>query len=81
MGHRLVRHTQKHMHVRLCMYATRVFCLLGKGCRHALSAVLLVCFVTTQCLFPSFAHAFGEFTIKDELELGKKFNILIRSRF
>ena len=80
MGHRLIRHAQKYMHVRLRMYAARFFCLFGKGYRHALSAVLLVCFVTTQCLFPSFAHAFGEFTIKDELELGKKFNILIRSR-
>ena len=41
--------------------------------------VLLLAFVL-QCLVPASALAFGSFTYKDEAELGKKFNVLVRSR-
>ena len=46
-----------------------------------LSRCLLLVFFLSL-LLPASAHAFfGEFTIKDEVELGQKFNVLLRSRF
>ncbi|MDR1359527.1 MAG: M48 family metalloprotease [Deltaproteobacteria bacterium] len=41
---------------------------------------LLICFLAQSAFFPARAAIFGEFTLKDELELGRKFNILIRTR-
>lgn len=52
--------------------------------RKKISLILLAAFWIAQCLFllflPSNALAWGEFTYKDELELGRKFTILIKSR-
>lgn len=49
--------------------------------RHTLQAfVILTAFLTGQLLAPLSAAAFGDFTLKDEVELGRKFNVLIRSR-
>ena len=45
-----------------------------------LCALVLLFVFATQCLLPPSALAWGEFTYKDEAELGKKFNVLVRSR-
>ncbi len=51
---------------------------LKKTC---ITAAFIGWFSFVQCLMPVAAAAFlGEFTITDELELGRKFNILIRAR-
>lgn len=44
------------------------------------SLLVLLAFFFSVCLFPAGAFALGEFTHKDEKELGDKFNVLIRSR-
>ncbi len=48
--------------------------------RKAWACAVLAAFTVGQVLLPLPARAFGEFTIKDEMELGSKFNVLIRSR-
>ena len=49
--------------------------------RGALSLLLAALLVCGSLLTPAPAHAlFGSFGIKDEIELGQKFNLLIRSR-
>ncbi len=40
----------------------------------------LLSFVAADLLVPDQGLAWGEFTIKDEAEMGKKFNVLVRSR-
>jgi len=48
---------------------------------HKLLSIILICAMACGGLFiPERALAWGEFTIKDERELGEKFNIMIRSR-
>ncbi len=49
-------------------------------CRRSLSLALLCAFLFSSVFAPARALAWGEFTIKDERELGEKFNVLIRSR-
>ena len=46
----------------------------------SLCLVLVCSLLFSHCLFPATAAAWGEFTLKDEKELGEKFNILIRAR-
>ena len=48
--------------------------------RNILSLLLICALLSSHCLFPARAVAWGEFTLKDEKELGEKFNVLIRSR-
>jgi predicted Zn-dependent protease len=48
--------------------------------RRICCALLLPFLLLSLTAFPSRAPAWGEFTLKDEKELGEKFNILIRSR-
>jgi predicted Zn-dependent protease len=48
--------------------------------RRICCALLLPFLLLSMTAFPSRAPAWGEFTLKDEKELGEKFNILIRSR-
>lgn len=48
--------------------------------RRILSSILIASFILTPCFLPANAFAWGEFTLKDERELGEKFNVLIRSR-
>lgn len=48
--------------------------------RKSLVCPLICLFLLTRCLFPFSALAWGEFTLKDEKELGEKFNVLVRSR-
>lgn len=48
--------------------------------RKILSLALICALLLPHCLFPVRALAWGEFTLKDEKELGEKFNVLIRSR-
>jgi predicted Zn-dependent protease len=40
----------------------------------------LICLLLLIILPPAQAAIFGEFTLKDEMELGRKFNILVRTR-
>lgn len=47
-------------------------------CRRLLTA-LLVCALLLPSVAPGRAVAWGAFTLKDEMELGRKFNVLIRS--
>ena len=48
---------------------------------HKLLSILLICAMAcSSLLLPGQAHAWRKFTIKDEKELGEKFNIMIRSR-
>ena len=48
---------------------------------HKLLSLVLVCAMAcTGLLFPERALAWGEFTLKDEKELGEKFNVMIRAR-
>lgn len=46
----------------------------------SLTFVLLWAFFAAPLFLPARAFAWGEFTLKDEKELGDKFNVLIRSR-
>ena len=48
--------------------------------RQGVSLALVGALLLTQCFLPVQALAWGEFTLKDEKELGEKFNVLIRSR-
>jgi predicted Zn-dependent protease len=48
--------------------------------RSWVSLTLIAAMLACACLFPGGAFAWGEFTLKDEKELGDKFNVLIRSR-
>ena len=48
--------------------------------KQSLSLVLACILCCTSLMFPAHCLAWGEFTIKDEKELGDKFNVLIRSR-
>ena len=52
-------------------------CLLSL---RSLCAFVLLFVFALQCAIPSSALAWGSFTYKDEIELGKKFNVLVRSR-
>ena len=45
-----------------------------------LSLALVCALSLSHCVLPVRALAWGEFTLKDEKELGEKFNVLIRSR-
>lgn len=47
-------------------------------CRHILVCIMLVVFLVFQ---PRLGAAFGEFGIKDEAELGEKFEILMQAQF
>lgn len=48
---------------------------------HNILTLILLCVTGFSCLqAPGRALAWGEFTLKDEKELGEKFNVLIRSR-
>jgi hypothetical protein len=48
---------------------------------HKLLSIILLCAMACSSLYaPGRALAWGEFTLKDEKELGEKFNIMIRSR-
>jgi predicted Zn-dependent protease len=48
---------------------------------HKLLSIILVCVMACGSLYaPGRALAWGEFTLKDEKELGEKFNVMIRSR-
>ena len=48
--------------------------------RRAVATFVLAAFWLAQVIPVLPAAAFGEFTIKDEMELGRKFNVLIKSR-
>ena len=48
--------------------------------RQSVSLALVGALLLSQCFLPARALAWGEFTLKDEKELGEKFNVLIRSR-
>jgi predicted Zn-dependent protease len=48
--------------------------------RRSACFLLALCLALSGLLSPRAAGAWGEFTIKDEKELGDKFNVLIRSR-
>ena len=48
--------------------------------RKSLSMALICALLASQCFFPVHGFAWGEFTLKDEKELGAKFDVLIRSR-
>lgn len=53
----------------------------GKAAQSVLCLLLILTCFFSQCLVPAPAGAlFGSFTIKDEIELGRKFNVLIRSK-
>ncbi|MDR0339440.1 MAG: M48 family metalloprotease, partial [Desulfovibrio sp.] len=53
----------------MAVYAHKGLCL-----------ALVLVMLCADCLLPLQAGAWGEFTLKDEKELGEKFNVLIRSR-
>lgn len=48
--------------------------------RRPLCALLIFSLLAAHVLLPGQAAAWGEFTLKDEKELGEKFNVLIRSK-
>ena len=48
--------------------------------KKVLSLTLVCALLLSHCLLPVQALAWGEFSLKDEKELGEKFNVLIRSR-
>ncbi len=54
---------------------------MGYGLVRRIPAFLTLFFMLGTALFPCPARAWGEFTIKDEAELGKKIRISIRSSF
>ena len=64
MGHRLIQANCRHK-------------AWGRGLYTQLLCSVLVLLL---CLPAPIAHAFWEFTVKDEAELGKKFNILVKSQ-
>ncbi len=71
MGHSLSRYTRSapFRALGLAFFAHKGLCFF------------LICWMTlAQSMVPQNAAAWGEFTIKDEKELGRKFNVMIRAR-
>ena len=55
------------------------FPAVGRGVRLLLVWMLMLC-ILLQTAFPVHAALFGSFGIRDELELGRKFDVMVRSR-
>ncbi|MDR2075347.1 MAG: M48 family metalloprotease [Desulfovibrio sp.] len=58
----------------------RLFSGLSASLPRIFPLIPLICFLFLTVLLPAQAAIFGAFTLKDELELGRKFNILVRTR-